>query len=354
MKRFSFIIALLLGSTIQLLAQARLTSNIETYDLGQVEWNKPVTVDYTITNTGDMPLYLSNVSTSCACNVASWTQDFIEPNQKGRISVTFDAKAMGKFYKEVAVYSNSVPEIVYLSFVGEVVREVTDHSRTHPFQIGGVRMNLDSLNFGDVQYGDKVSLVLGIANETSNPLAPILMHAPSYLEVKPSEMFIQKSGTGLIEVVFDSSKWSEFGDYNSEVYLSRFIGDKVGAENKIPISFTVLPSEKNISKNRNVINPKTSLSKTKVDLRTANHSKKHKEQIILTNTGQSNLYVYKVQTFSPAVRVDLASGSIRKGESAKLKVTYDFSKMANANDDLSILLITNEPTTPKLYIRAQK
>ena len=97
MKRsISFIITLFI-ITLSVIAQPRLSSNKETHNFGQIEWKHPVNVEYTITNTGDKPLVLTNVTTSCACSVASWTKTPIAPGEKGTVSATFDAKALGHF-----------------------------------------------------------------------------------------------------------------------------------------------------------------------------------------------------------------------------------------------------------------
>lgn len=72
---------------------------------------------------------MTNCTTSCACSVASWTKTPIAPGEKGTVSATFDAKALGHFEKTVGIYSNAQPSLVYLKFVGEVVQEVTDFTR---------------------------------------------------------------------------------------------------------------------------------------------------------------------------------------------------------------------------------
>ena len=74
MKRTLLLIFTLLTVTLAAVAQPRISSNKETHNFGQIEWKKPVTVEYTITNTGNEPLVLTNVTTSCACAVADWTK----------------------------------------------------------------------------------------------------------------------------------------------------------------------------------------------------------------------------------------------------------------------------------------
>ena len=75
MKRSLLSIFFLLIVTLAAVAQPRISSNKETHNFGQIEWKRPVTVEYTITNTGNQPLVLTNVTTSCACAVADWTKE---------------------------------------------------------------------------------------------------------------------------------------------------------------------------------------------------------------------------------------------------------------------------------------
>ncbi|MBU5895447.1 DUF1573 domain-containing protein, partial [Vibrio cholerae O1] len=69
-------------------------------------------VEYTITNTGNEPLVLTNVTTSCACAVADWTKEPIAPGAKGTVKASFDAKALGRFDKSIGIYSNATPNLV--------------------------------------------------------------------------------------------------------------------------------------------------------------------------------------------------------------------------------------------------
>lgn len=102
MKRSLLFIFTLLTITLSAVAQPRISSNKETHHFGQIEWKRPVSVEYTITNTGDKPLVLTNVTTSCACSVANWTKTPIAPGEKGTVSATFDAKALGHFNSQSA------------------------------------------------------------------------------------------------------------------------------------------------------------------------------------------------------------------------------------------------------------
>ena len=79
MKRILITLYVLASVVLTAVAQARFTSNTEMYSFGQIEWKHPVTVQYTITNTGDQPLVLTEVEPDCACSVAQWTKTPIAP-----------------------------------------------------------------------------------------------------------------------------------------------------------------------------------------------------------------------------------------------------------------------------------
>ena len=143
-----------------------------------------MTVEYTITNTGNQPLVLTNVTTSCACSVADWTKEPIVPGGKGIVKASFDAKALGHFEKTVGIYSNATPSLIYLKFIGEVVQEIKDYTKTHPYAIGNIRIDRDDFAFPDVYHGQKPTMTFSIANLSDRPYEPVLMHLPPYLKME--------------------------------------------------------------------------------------------------------------------------------------------------------------------------
>lgn len=59
-------------------------------DLGTVhEVNGNVSHDFQFTNTGDKPLLIKNVITSCGCTSAEWSKEAYQPGEKGSIRMTY-------------------------------------------------------------------------------------------------------------------------------------------------------------------------------------------------------------------------------------------------------------------------
>ncbi|MFA6813799.1 MAG: DUF1573 domain-containing protein, partial [Bacteroidaceae bacterium] len=197
MKRSSILLYLFFVAVTSVFAQPRISSNTKTFDFGQVQWKQPVTASYVITNTGNKPLVMTNVTTSCACSVADWTKSPIAPGKTGDIRVVFDAKALGHFNKSVGIYSNAKNSLVYLNFIGEVCTKITDFSKANPFVIDKIFMSTNRLDFPDVHQGDKVKYVFTVVNNSDYPYEPQLMQLPPYITMvkEPNTLMVGKRGT---------------------------------------------------------------------------------------------------------------------------------------------------------------
>lgn len=336
------------------LAQARFTSNTELVNLGQIEWKHPATARYVVTNTGDKPLVLTEVEPDCECSSVQWTQTPIAPGEKGEVSVTFDARQLGHFQKSVAVMTNAAPYLVYLRLAGEVVAEIKDFTLTHPYLIGQIRVDKNSLDFPDLYRGESRRLVLGVANLSDRPYEPVLMHLPSYLETTCTPAVLQPGEKGVMTITLNSDRLSDLGLTQSSVYVARFLGDKVSEENELPVSAILLPDFSEVSQAEQERAPLIRLSVEEIDMRQLLAKKqKAKQDIIVTNDGRTPLEISKLQVFHPAVGVALKKSLLQPGESTRLRVTVDRRNVGKSRRPLRLLMITNDPQHPKKEIDIQ-
>lgn len=307
-----------------------------------------MTVEYTITNTGDAPLVLTQITTSCACAVAEFTEEAIEPGGKGFVRATFDAKALGKFRKSVGIYSNATPAMVYLHFTGEVVRQITDYSHQFTHAIGEILVDKTELDFPDVHQGENAQITLGVVNQSGVPYEPVLMHLPPYLEAKAEPAVLQKGERGEVTITLHTDRLADVGLTQSSVYLTRFAGDKISDENEMPVSVVLLPrlAETGVG----AATPTIELSETSVDL-SQKLAKKTKatHTVTVTNRGTAPLEISRLQLFDPAVGVNLKKNKLNPGEKTKLKITVD-KQMLSKKKQPRILMITNDPVHTKVTI----
>jgi len=355
MKRILITLYVLASVVLTAVAQARFTSNTEMYSFGQIEWKHPVTVQYTITNTGDQPLVLTEVEPDCACSVAQWTKTPIAPGAKGTVNVTFDAKALGHFQKSVAIYSNAQPNLVYLKFNGEVVQEIKDFTKTHPYLIGQIRIDKNSLDFPDIQHGEQPVIHIGVVNLSDRPYEPVLMHLPPYLKMEAEPKVLLKGKKGTVKLTLDASQLNDYGLTQTSVYLSRFAGDKVSEDNEIPVSAILLPDFSRMTAKDSLDAPAIRISETNIDLSVPLIKKKKASyNILIANAGKTPLVISKLQVFNSSVGVSLKKTVLPPDGMTKLKVTIRKRDVGNKKHHLRILMITNDPLNPKVEINIKR
>ena len=347
MKRFLIIIAMLLLVGARAFCQPRFSSSTETFQLGKIEWKHPARVQYSITNTGTEPLVLSDVEPDCDCTVAEWTQTPIAPGEKGMVTVTYDAETLGYFRKSVAVWMNAEPHLTYLHFAGQVVTEVKDFGRTHPYEIGELRLDTTTIDFPEVYLGDRPVFHMSIANTSLEPYEPVLMHLPQFLTMEASSNMLQPGEKCDVEITLNTELLPDYGLTQVPVYLSRFMGDKVSEENEIPVSVVLLPDFSHLTDAQRAQAPVISLSATQLDMSAALATKtKAHQDIMVTNQGKSALQIGKLQVFNSSVSTSMKKGTLQPGESVRLRVTVNKKQMNRSRTRMRLLIICNDPEHP--------
>ena len=95
----------LLG-TIAFASAQTITFDQTTLDYGTVKPGADGHRVFTIKNTGDKPLIISNVQPSCGCTTPEWSKDPILPGKTAQIKVGYNTGIKGSFNKVIEVFSN--------------------------------------------------------------------------------------------------------------------------------------------------------------------------------------------------------------------------------------------------------
>jgi hypothetical protein len=86
-----------------------LTLDKASHDFGTITQGDVVEKVFTFTNTGNQPLIITNVQTSCGCTTPEWPRNPIMPGGKGEIKVGFNsAGKMNRQDKKLPIISNAV------------------------------------------------------------------------------------------------------------------------------------------------------------------------------------------------------------------------------------------------------
>ncbi len=82
---------------------AKVSWAAETHDFGEIQKGKPVSVEFSFTNTGNEPLLIADVIPSCGCTVPDYSKEPITPGKSSVIKVTYNASTVGAFTKTITV-----------------------------------------------------------------------------------------------------------------------------------------------------------------------------------------------------------------------------------------------------------
>jgi hypothetical protein len=88
----------------------RITFTATSHDFGRVPEIAEHTATFRFSNTGDQPLVISRVKTTCGCAAATPDKRRYLPDEEGRIDVVFEPSAPGPQRKYVNVFNNADPD----------------------------------------------------------------------------------------------------------------------------------------------------------------------------------------------------------------------------------------------------
>ncbi|TVR38008.1 MAG: DUF1573 domain-containing protein [Cryomorphaceae bacterium] len=112
MKKALFILGIFLTAAVGLQAQAVNAGPViefdkEVHDYGEIEQHGNGVCEFTLTNTGNEPLIISQAKGSCGCTVPSYDKEPIMPGATSVIKVKYDTKRVGPINKAVTITSNA-------------------------------------------------------------------------------------------------------------------------------------------------------------------------------------------------------------------------------------------------------
>lgn len=95
------------------------------HDFGEISLKDgPLSCTFTVTNTGDEPLTIFAVVSTCGCTGATWTRESIAPGDSGEVSVTYtNDEGPYPFDKSLTVYTSAQKKPIVLHLRGTVVKE---------------------------------------------------------------------------------------------------------------------------------------------------------------------------------------------------------------------------------------
>ena len=119
-----FTVLLLCFLTVQLSAQdktAKIEFETKVIDYGTIEKGADGVRVFKFKNTGNAPLVVTSVKSSCGCTVPKKPEAPVLPGETGEIEVKYDTKRVNPIRKTITVTSNAETPTVALKIKGNVI-----------------------------------------------------------------------------------------------------------------------------------------------------------------------------------------------------------------------------------------
>ena len=322
----------------------RLSMTTAKIDVGRTGYEIPVTATFELRNRGFRRLVIEDVKPDCNCTKVEYPKGEIGVGDKFTIRVTYDARQLGHFNKQVAVVSNGSKKPVYLTMTGVVLAELQDYSGFYPHDFNNLLTDANNLEFDNVQKGEERTFEMRIMNNGNKTMQPNVLHLPAYLSATAYPEHLQPGHSGKMVFTLHSDKIRDYGLTQTTVYLAQQLGEKVNSETEIGVSAVLLPT---VSQMANA--PQLELSDSTLNIVFAGKAKKSGD-IVLVNKGQSPLVISSLQMFTPGLKVTLGKSQLKPGEQTKLKITAVAEDLKKVRSVPRVLMITNDPNHSKVVI----
>lgn len=100
---------------------AKIEFKTDIIDYGTIEKGADGVRTFEFTNTGDAPLIITNVKSTCGCTIPKKPKHPIMPGESNVIEVKYDTKRVAPIRKTITVMSNADTPTVALKIKGRVV-----------------------------------------------------------------------------------------------------------------------------------------------------------------------------------------------------------------------------------------
>ncbi len=120
-KLIALTLFLFAGIAVQAQSTAKIEFKSEVIDYGEIKKGSDGVRVFEFTNTGNAPLIISDVTSSCGCTIPKKPEAPVLPGETGEIEVKYDTQRVGPIRKTITVYSNADVPAKSIKIKGKVL-----------------------------------------------------------------------------------------------------------------------------------------------------------------------------------------------------------------------------------------
>lgn len=296
-------------------------------------------------NSGESPLVINKVRTTCGCTTPKWTRNTVAPGEMGFVEVQFNPKGRkGSFHKTVQIQSTAKNSNMFLTIDGNVVQTLEQEKLKQ--NIGELKVKADHVNMGFLYKGTFGTEHLIIANPTDHSLNVEFKDVPEYIKLTVKPEVLEPGEYGQIEVKYYPDQLNDWDMILDKIKL--ILNNKVAKE-QLVISANIREDFSKFTPEQLEVAPKVIFEQDIFRYDTITSDKSIECKFKIRNEGQSDLIIRAVKPSCGCTAVKPEKSVLAPGESTYINSEF-FPKGRSGDIRNSITVITNDPKQHKKHL----
>ncbi|MDR0348694.1 MAG: DUF1573 domain-containing protein [Tannerella sp.] len=335
------------------------TVNEAVHDFGLIhEEDIEVVHEFKVTNTGDEPLIIEQVQTSCGCAEPIWTREPIEPGKEGEVVIIYSTeKRPGPFKKNITVYTNEKKYRQRLTIMGDVIPKSSKLLTSFHDTIGTIQMERKDFAFYTVRPKEISKQEIWIQNYSSEEVTLTLENIPAYLTIEVPEK-LGPDETQRLKMTVDGNKLDEKGHYLNYFTWNAVSASGNNVKTDVPVTVNFVDDFSTLSQAERSEGAQMKLSATLLDFGKVKKtgflgigSKPASQALIITNEGKYPLILHTVSVDDPQVDFDtLKNTVIQPGKSMNMEILIRPKKLKGTLET-ELYIVCNDAKGPVRQVK---
>lgn len=306
----------------------------------------PVSCTFTLKNTGDRPIVIYTVTTSCGCTDVNWTKEPIRPGKEGTVSATYsNDEGPYPFDKSLTMYLSDTKKPVVLKMRGVSMEKKKPLEELYPVRYGSLGLKENMNKGGNMEQNGHKSESVMVANLSKAPINVSFTDVSENLKVTVSPNPIPARSTAELSftVTADRSLWGKNYYWavpviNGKTYTSSEGEKKIGFSAFTKEDFSrVTPDEK---KN----GPRPTFTESTYSFGKVRRGQKVMAEFKFRNDGKTPFKVYKVDADGKIACSGVPEAGA--GETVSFNIELDTADLPKGESLTIVTLTTNSPLRP--------
>lgn len=345
--------SMLAASCAEVAAQSKLQFSETTFDYGEVkEDGGAVTARFEARNTGEEPVVVVEVMTSCGCTTPYFERKPIKPTETFSLEIRYDPmNRPGRIDRDIFVRTSDSDSDTKLHIVGRVTPRQKSIEEIYPFDMGGgLRLESNFHSFAYVEHGKSVETRIGYVNHSDRPIA---------VRISPTVT------SGALRVKYDSSVPPHAtGDIVMRYRLAENSSRYGTLEDILRVTVDGRPSQTllsthaiaidNLDDKDDISAPRGEIPINIIKFGEVNRTgQTQRRSFEVRNTGSTPLTIRKAEVNSEAIRCVIDDDTtVAPGQSRQFTVEFSPSKVGRDGAYVArLFLITDDPQRPMQTLR---